>query len=267
MNGYDLQAHVERFQAFSDAFLVENGDRSVLKHIRLKQQHSFLVLKAAEAILDRESDEGRGLDEHTRTLCLLGALYHDTGRFPQLRDYKTFRDSISCNHGLLGVRTIKGQGFLDGLKETDRRIVLAAVSMHNRPALPKGIDPGLAKISHLVRDADKLDIMRIMYGHFTDEDNDDPVVALHAKQDPDKYSEEVYGKVLAGQVPLYSEMTWANDFKLTLIAWVNDLHYPSSVALALSQAYLHGLAETLPDTPAIQELKQRYLDGGTRQAI
>ena len=129
--------------------------------LRLKREHTYKVLAHARAIVAQEglaSQEGRA--------ALLAALYHDTGRFPQYVRWRTFSDAESENHGYLGVHVVKKEHFLTGEPQNIHKWVLTAIALHNRYALPALPEPYLT-ITHAVRDADKLDIMRIMAQHFT----------------------------------------------------------------------------------------------------
>ena len=87
-----------------------------------------------------------------------GALLHDTGRYSQWQEFGTFQDSKSVDHAQRGVEVITREGWLSGLTAAERKMVLAAVAVHNRKELPDGLDAKTAAQAHLVRDADKLDI-------------------------------------------------------------------------------------------------------------
>jgi hypothetical protein len=66
------------------------------KNISLKEHHTERVCENIVEISKRLS-----LDGHSTMLAEAIALFHDIGRFPQYARYKTFRDSVSVNHGLL----------------------------------------------------------------------------------------------------------------------------------------------------------------------
>src|SRR5512140_2415439 len=65
------------------------------------------------------------------------ALFHDVGRFPQYAKYKTFRDSISVNHGLLGAETLVENRVLQNLSEDEQELVIESVKFHNAFSVPK----------------------------------------------------------------------------------------------------------------------------------
>lgn len=71
------------------------------KNISLKEEHTFHVCKNMIEIT-----QGLSLKENQTMLAEAIALFHDIGRFPQYAKYRTFRDSISVNHGMLGTQTL-----------------------------------------------------------------------------------------------------------------------------------------------------------------
>jgi len=58
------------------------------------------------------------------------------------------------------------QGIVEGLHRLERRLILRAVALHNRPRLPKGLEPRLDLLARMLRDADKIDIYRVMKAHY-----------------------------------------------------------------------------------------------------
>ena len=77
------------FEKYLRNFDLENSK------IRLKQEHTFGVVKAADYICSRE-----GMGEEDRELALLIALLHDIGRFEQLKVYNSYDDN-RFDHAML----------------------------------------------------------------------------------------------------------------------------------------------------------------------
>ena len=93
------------FSGYCASFAAENdGDR---KNYVLKESHTYAVCDNALLIA-----RGLGLDEEETALAAVIALFHDAGRFPQYRDYRTFRDSVSKNHAVLGAKVLLEQQLL-----------------------------------------------------------------------------------------------------------------------------------------------------------
>jgi hypothetical protein len=255
--GIDISAELELFQRYADRFL--GGSQADVSHILLKRDHSLRVLDNARIIVG-----SLGLDPDMARLCLLGALFHDVGRFLQYQRHKTFHDGNSENHGLLGCRVIRQEGLLDGADRRERGLVRCIVAVHNRRFLPPGLGADLRLAADVVRDADKLDIMRVMLEHFTPQGETDPVVTLSVKDHPDNYSSVIYDQVMNREQANYKDMVWVNDFKLLLCSWACSLCFPASRGLLRERGYMDELFGLLPDTPAIDLLRQRVreaLDG------
>ena len=130
--------------------------------IDLKIHHSFRVLGHAIRIA-----ESLGLDSVLTNLTHLAALFHDLGRFPQYARFRTFHDGDSTNHAKLSIDVLRESDVLGDLPPEERRLVLAAIFLHNRPSIPGRVSPQLNKMARIVRDADKLDIIAVMISYFS----------------------------------------------------------------------------------------------------
>lgn len=238
MSGTEIRRLLLSFEAYVDGFLT--GEPAADRNIELKREHSRKVLDEAAMIAEDE-----GLTGRAAMLARLAALLHDFGRFRQYAEYGTFIDRQSVNHGLLGCRELAAGGFLDGLPEADRRLVRCVTAVHNRRFLPAGLPEEAGYLARLVRDADKLDIYRVMLEHFRPDGSVNHVVTLSKIDEPERYSPEVYEQAIRGQAD-YNEMVYVNDFKLLLLSWVHDLGFRATRRAFDERGYLDRLLETLP---------------------
>ena len=237
----DISSHLAWFRAYAaEKTAEEAGDRSPMD---LKLQHSMHVLENTRCIV-----EGEKFDAPTARLCLLAALYHDVGRFEQYLRYHTFRDRESCNHGQMGVRILKAQACLANESPETRKLVMAAVGMHNRFALPTHTPPLVALVTNVVRDADKLDILRIMHEHLSGPGPYNPTVVLQQPDDQTIASEAVLRAVFEHRVAAYAALSCVNDFRLLLGTWFFDLHFATCRRKFLQDGHAHSLLQGLPDT-------------------
>ena len=108
----------------------------------------------------------------------------------------------------------------------------------------------------IVRDADKLDIFRVMVAHFTADPGEHPVVTLHVKDEPGAYTQEVYDDAMHGIQGDYKKMVYVNDFKLLLCGWVNDFYFKESRRLAHERGLVESLFATLPEYPEMAALHE-----------
>ncbi len=257
----DISAHKEFFVAYAESFCKKIDDAAML---RLKIRHTEHVLRYAELLVQQEDC----LQKHARA-CILAALYHDIGRFEQFLLYKTFRDTQSVNHALHGLKVLKREDILQKEKPLIQGQVLAAVGMHNRFALPSGLDSGLKNITYAVRDADKLDILRVMAEQFspfspcpTDGDEHEhrhEAVTFYAKDEPHKWSDVMLQDILHNRLASYANIVYINDFKLLLGSWVHDMYFSASKKYMWEDGHLHRILDSLPDVAPMHKAKAHIL--------
>jgi putative nucleotidyltransferase with HDIG domain len=218
------------------------------RNISVKQNHTHEVCLNALQI-------GRGLRMSRENLLLAEtiALFHDVGRFPQYRQYKTFDDSISVNHAALGAKELREQKVLEGLPKHDQNLVVHAVALHNAFSLPEGLDERTRLFTRLVRDADKLDILRVFIEYYSqDADSRATAVALGLPDTP-AYSPEILACLARGEMATKSNLRTLNDFKLLQLSWLYDMNFPISLQMVHERRYVDTIATLLPDDDAIRE--------------
>ena len=244
-----LDSHIEAFTRFADSHLTGGPDDEL---IILKREHSMRVLGNATAIVEHEP-----MDRDTARLCLLSALYHDVGRFPQFATYRTFNDRESANHGRLGVLALRELDLPGDLTDREQRTIRLAVGQHNLKAVRPSLPSRLEHPVHVVRDADKLDIFNVMIEHFNS-DTPNPLVTLGMGKDLDgRYTEAIYESVMLEQESDYAMLSHANDFLLLLVGWLFTLHYRTSLALIHQRGYLGELFSLLPKDDKMQMLSEK----------
>ncbi len=143
------------FNAYVDKFDRNNP------MIYQKAVHSHKVAAIAERI-------ARSLvrEELVDFAWLLGLL-HDIGRFEQVKQYGTFADSQSVDHAELGADILFKDGLIDvfptqALPTGWQNIAETAIRLHNKLSLPDGLDERTRTLSNILRDADKVDIFRVL---------------------------------------------------------------------------------------------------------
>ena len=220
--------------------------------LETKLEHTMRVFDNAEFIMSQENFSS----ELTRA-GLLAALYHDLGRFDQYLTYGTFKDSLSINHGALSLKILKKSRVLSG--ERYKSAILAAVGLHNRRELPITAKGDILALSRVVRDADKIDIIKVIASHLRDSKPYNPTVIL-SLPDNDDFSEIVAEKILSGRVPSYDDLRSVNDFRLMLGAWFLDMNFKGSRELFLKSGFGRELALDVPDREPYRETRRFILD-------
>lgn len=126
--------------------------------VKLKIDHTYRVA----ALCDRIA-ASLGLPPEERDLAWLCGLLHDVGRFEQLRRYGTFEDAKSIDHAACSEEVLFVQGHIrDYLDDASADSPLrTAVRWHSAYRLPEGLDPDTLRLCNILRDADKIDILRV----------------------------------------------------------------------------------------------------------
>ena len=215
--------------------------------MQLKFVHTAKVVENAVAIAD-----GEKFNAPTRAVALAAALFHDIGRYEQLRRFDTFRDSDSVDHAVFSHDILKEKGWVD------EPAVLKAVLYHNRRDLPDDMDALTAAGSHTVRDADKLDIFRVLEDQVahTDWRKDTRAfwnLAVSAPPNP------VVVECIENRRPVdYQNIKALADFVLIQVGWmISGLHYATTRRLCRERghlAYRRDFMHKLTDDPAIDRI-------------
>lgn len=239
MSVYDLSQYLSWFQSFVKGFYF--GTEEDVANIDLKKDHSLRVLREAGMLTTSLQ-----LPSPLADVVHIGALFHDVGRFPQYRQFKTYNDRESLNHACSGVAVMHRADILRRLAPADRKLVLAAIFLHNRPVLPARLSATQSLILRIIQDADKLDIIPTVMANLEPAAPSSRVVSLGLAPDSDRYSDAVYRKVVDRQPVAMSEMFWVNDFKLMLLGWLPTLNFPASRRAVLERSYPERLLALLP---------------------
>lgn len=243
-----LQAELVEFEAYAAGFL--NGRPEHDAMYRLKIEHCLRVLENARQI-------GAELPPGQARLLELAALYHDLGRFEQLKRFGTFRDADSVNHARLGSRLLQEERFLRGLARRGRGLVRLAVLMHNRYQLPAKLAVELIPICQALREADQLDILGIMRRELAPGNTPDPTVVLGLENKAGAYTPALLENTVAGRGVSYGAMRYVNDFRLLLCAWPAQMRFAASRRILARAGHMEVILAGLPATPPFAPLRRK----------
>ncbi|MPM76131.1 hypothetical protein SDC9_123126 [bioreactor metagenome] len=224
------------------------GCEEVDRNLRLKLAHTFRVRNeaAALALAERFSPEAEAL-------TLRAALLHDLSRFEQFCRCRSFNDAESFDHGDRSAELAQERGMLDDLSPDEREDVLAAIRVHNKPAMPELLGPRARQLAGAVRDADKLDILPILIAHLKNPENESIVFGL--KKEPE-LTPAVRDALLRGESPKHRDMRTVCDFIAGKLTWTDDLNYGWSRREFRKRGYLDAVMAFLPDTPLFRQLRE-----------
>lgn len=233
--------------------------------VALKIEHTLRVAELAEEIARAQGFTPAGID-----LCWLAGLLHDIGRFEQLRRWDTFRDDDSADHAAIGVDVLfEGATHLDdpalvhavpaSRPDDDAfaahaceagalaafapeaaadpgaaTLVRAAVGYHSAFRLPDELDIRTRAVCDVVRDADKIDILRVTC-------TDDVQTVLGITEDEllaSAVSPATEDAFFAHRCVRRDERTEPADYLVALACFTYELVYPASLEIALDQDFI-----------------------------
>ena len=216
----------EVYLRYVDGFRGPDGELPPM--MRLKLEHTFSVVANAESIA-----HGEDFSASERDAALAAALLHDTGRYEQLRRYDTFRDADSVDHAKLSCDIVLENGW------TRERAVLDAILFHNRRDLPSDMDALTAVVAKTVRDADKLDIFRVLEAQVAETDWRGGSKAFWGLPVSEPPNPRVVDCILSSSAVDYREIKSLSDFVLIQVGWmVSGLEYATSRRLCRERSHL-----------------------------
>ncbi len=218
--------------------------------IRLKIEHTYRVAAHAETIA-----KSIHLSEEDVDIAWLCGMLHDIGRFEQVTRYGTFQDDLSENHAYLGSRILFGKEIngdpcrdiipggnrlIEKFIDSDAMLydlLQTAVYYHSDYAIPENLTERQSMFCNILRDADKIDILKV--------NNDYPMEEIYNTTTEvlktDGVSEEVKECFRQRETVLRKQRITVVDHLVGHICLVFDLVYPKSLWIVKEQGYLDRL--------------------------
>lgn len=220
--------------------------------VSLKVAHTYRVADLCQKIAESQNMSKEDVD-----IAWLSGMLHDVGRFEQVRRFGTFIDSQSVDHAKLGCDILYGtnhtriwgdevddsfhfeRGILREFVDdtTEDKLLYRAILNHNAYRIEEGLDERYQTFCHILRDADKVDILRVnietpledIYNCTTEELKSTAV------------TEEVMECFREGHTVLRSKKKVPVDNVVGHISLTYELVYPKSLELMAEQGYLEKL--------------------------
>ena len=225
--------------------------------IRLKIEHTIKVAELCERIARSLS-----MSEEEITVAWICGMLHDIGRFEQIRRFHTFMDAESVDHAKFGAELLFGEGGMirHFLEETDwDDQIRDAIYWHSAYRLPDSLKEDLC--CQILRDADKLDILRV--------NQETPLEDIYnvttAELRQSKVTPEVMEAVMEHHAVLRSIKKTPIDHVVGHICLTFELVYPKSREILKEQGYLERMIHFKSDNPEtcqqfrqIREEMERY---------
>ena len=238
MTVIDRDRATTAFKRYTDAYDATNP------RIALKIEHTYHVARACDAVAREQNWSTEDID-----LAWLCGLLHDMGRFEQLRRWDTFKDAESMSHAALGVEVLFGENPADApaatsirdFIETDEydKLIHASIAYHSDFRLPEELDERTRRFCDIVRDGDKVDIMRTIADSTVDtilKVDEKTFLASH-------FSSPTLAAFDERRCVSRDEREEPADFLVGLICFMFELVYPASRALAREQGDIYRLLD------------------------
>jgi hypothetical protein len=250
-----------KFKAWFDKFVAGfyGDDEYINANIKMKEDHTARVCLEMLFLADQLHLVG-----NQRLLAETIALFHDIGRFPQFAKYQTYVDPKSVNHCLLGVEVLQKENVLAQLADDERQIIETAIRYHGEKELPDNLTGDTLLLSKMIRDADKLDIFKVVINAYIQKRDDPDNFKLEIEvPDEPRFTPGVLEAILTGGRIDYKALRTLNDMKLCVLGWVFDVNFKPTFMRLKERRHLETIFEFLPDTPDIRKAREKifaYVD-------
>lgn len=235
--------------------------------IKLKIDHTFRVAMLSEQIALSE-----GLSENDVDLAWLIGMLHDIGRFEQVRRYNTFSDALSIDHAQFGADLLFKEDLFESylgmsivkalegkvISKEEIEIIETAVRNHSAYRIVDGLPDRYKMFCNIIRDADKIDILRV--------NAELPLEEIYNVTTQELLSSAITDTVLEA---FYEEHAVLRSLKKTPVdnvvghtSLVYELVYDKSIELVNEQGYIYKLmdfASNNPDTVATMKKVKNYM--------
>lgn len=216
-------------------------DEGVKNAFRMKKEHIAFVRKNS-----KELAEVLQLDEHLRDLAELIGLCHDLGRFYQYDKYNTFNDSVSEDHASLALKIFDTCPYKNELPQRDLFLTQFAIFNHNKKEIEEiaGDAKDAITLAKIIRDADKLDIYRVLEPYLTGDTANGAPNFVHADASND-ISPNFMEIFVEGRQADYNEIKTHGDRKLVRLLWIYDVNYPWTMKKIKEAGYAEKIIKSL----------------------
>lgn len=234
------------FDQYVEGF--SSSDSVVQANILLKREHSKRVSK--EIV---ELARALGVAEQNISWIEVMGLLHDIGRFEQFTQYRSFDDRKSEDHGALGVRIVVEKNILKGFAN-EKEVIFKAIQYHNKAALPPEMEEEERFYAELLRDADKLDILKVftdLYGNNNGKAHSSVELELPNTKG---ISPGLSRALLNREIGNFQDVHNINDFKLLKVGWIFDINFIPTLKRVEERGYLDIVRGTLPRIPEVEEI-------------
>lgn len=202
--------------------------------INRKIEHTMNVMNTSKKIA-----ESLELPEEEIELATLIGLLHDIGRFQQAKKEKNFIDSENMNHAIIGVKLLFEQNkiyeFLPDTREYDD-IIKISIENHNKLKLDTKTEK--VKFAKIIRDADKIDIIRLMANG-----NAKSMSTANNLEEVTNFTDNVLNLFYQNKRLDKKDLKTIMDKFLSTIAFVYDMNFDITFEILQKNNYINQLID------------------------
>ena len=235
--------------------------------IKLKVDHTYRVAALSERIA-----RSLGLDDEDTNLAWLIGMLHDIGRFEQLKKFGTFSDADSIDHAHFGVELLFDEGLIEKFADDENKyeceadsssviktknreeagsrlseldILKTAIWNHSAYRIEEGLSDRVLMFCNIIRDADKIDILKVNYDVTLEVIYD--VTTEELKNS--RVTDEVMRAFMEHHAVLRKLKKTPIDHLVGHAALVFELVYDESFNIVKEQGYLEKMLSYKSDNP------------------
>lgn len=233
------------------------------KNFKIKYEHSLRVAEICSQLADKLNIQG-----NDKELAVITGVYHDIGRFKQLIEFNTFNDAIAGDHASFSVEILKEQGFLEDIEEAEE--VLVAIAHHNKRETPDHLSGKKLLFAKLIRDADKLDILKVITDYYTNTNKSPNHTLTWDMPESNTVSEKVAAQILSDELISKENIQNQLDIKVMQLSWVFDFNFKPSLEILKEKNYMEIIFNSMPKNDKVLKIYHKvkhYLQSAALEEV
>ena len=245
----NLEKSIEKFIKYTEKYDLNDSN------IERKQKHSIRVMNISKEIAKKIE-----LTQEEIEIAALIGLLHDIARFEQYKQYHTFKDNISIDHGDLGAEILNKD--IREYIETNKydEIIKLAVKNHNKYKIQEDLSQEQKIFAQIIRDADKIDILYEAVEMLWEESEN----LIEESTITDKVFEQIINNK---QIKSKDKIT-PIDNVVSVIAFIFDINFKESFKILKQKDYINKVLnrynihdyKTKQEIEKIRKLANEYID-------
>jgi hypothetical protein len=152
------------------------------------------------------------------------------------------------------VKVLRKTGVLEVLDQSTADLIMRCVAYHNRAFLPEDESERCLFFARLLRDADKLDILRVVTDYYQRKTGGRNGAIELGLPDTPEISTEICADLMAKKIVNIVYVKTLNDFKLLQMGWIFDVNFSRTFQLIRERHYVEMIRDALPRSEKVSEI-------------